>query len=496
MNMIRTPAISRRALLKTTGALVVTITMPAAAGTALAQIREGGPVPKGRPPLHPSELDSWVAIDGKGHVTAFFGKMDMGQGVDVAIGQIVADELDVPYSRVSVITGDSGLTCNQGGASGSTGIQRGGIALRNAAAEARRLLVERASQRLGVAADKLETNDGVVSVIGDKAKRVSYAQLIGGKYFNAKLDWNGKYGNDLVSTGQAKPKPHDQYKVVGKSVPRHDVAGKVFAKTDYVTDFKIKGMLHGRMIRPPVAGASPVSVDEASIRHIKGVRIIHKGDYLGLVARTEWDAIRASEALKVKWSDAAPPFPDQNSLYEHIRQAKVTKKQIDVNQGNVDEAWAGAAKVIEAEYEWPFQSHAPMGPACAIVDAQADHATVWTGSQKPHFVGEGLANLLKLPLEKVRAIWMVGPGSYGRNDAGDAAMDAAVLSREVGRPVRVQGMRYEGHGWDPKGPASVHKIKAALDAQGNVIAYEFMSKGFSRVDMNTNESNPDRKSVV
>ena len=487
MNMIRTPKLSRRALLTTSGALVVSFS---ATGQALAQIREGGPIPKGRPPLHPTELDSWIAIDGKGHVTAFFGKMDMGQGVDVAIGQIVADELDVPYSRVTVITADSGLTVNQGGASGSTGVQRGGIALRNAAAEARRLLVNGAAEKLGVAADKLEVADGVVSVVGNKAKRVTYAQLIGGKYFNAKLKWNNKYGNDLVAEGEAKPKPHDQYKVVGKSIPRHDVAGKVFAKTDFVTDIKVKGMLHGRMIRPPVAGASPVAIDESSIKHIKGVRIVHKGDYLGLVANSEWDAIRASEALKVKWSDAKPPFPDQTALYDHIRQAPVTKQQIEKKEGNVDAAWAGAAKIVEAEYEWPFQSHAPMGPACAVVDVQADHATCWTGSQKPHFVAEGLAALLKLPLEKVRAIWTVGPGSYGRNDAGDAAMDAAVLAKEVGRPVRVQGMRYEGTGWDPKGPASVHKVKAGLDAQGNVIAYEFMSKGFSRVDMNTNESNP------
>ncbi|MBI3710715.1 MAG: molybdopterin-dependent oxidoreductase, partial [Proteobacteria bacterium] len=487
MNAITDLSLSRRAVLQGTGALVVTAAAPAAIGEALAQT----PVAiQAKPPLHPTELDSWVAIGPDGRVAAYFGKMDMGQGVDVAIGQIVAEELDVPVNRVSVVMGDSGLTCNQGGASGSTGIQRGGIALRNAAAEARRLLVDAAAERLGVAAERLTVTDGVIALADAATERVTYAELIGGGYFNAKLEWNGKYGNDLVAAGKAKPKSPGQYKIVGQSIPRVDVAGKVFGTMDYITDLKVLGMLHGRMIRPPVAGAAPVAVDEASIREFPGVRVVRKGDLVGLVAEREWDAIQAAEKLKVTWSDAAPPFPEQGELYNHIRRAPVAKRAIEVESGTIDSVWANAARVIEAEYEWPFQSHACMGPACAIVDARADGATCWTGSQKPHFVGDGVAKILGLPLDKVRAIWTPGPGSYGRNDAGDAAHEAAVLSQAVGRPVRVQGMRHEGHGWDPKGPASIHRGRAALDAQGNVVAYEFMSKGFSRIDMNTNESNP------
>src|SRR5271166_2516139 len=151
---------------------------------------------------------------------------------------------------------------------------------------------------------------------------------------------------------------------------------------------------------------------------------------------------------------------------------------------------AGAARVVEAEYEWPFQSHASMGPACAVVDARADGATLWTGSQKPHYARDGAARVLGLPPDKVHGIWVPGPGSYGRNDAGDAGIDAALLSKAVGRPVRVQGMRWEGHGWDPKGPASVHRARAALDHDGAVIGYLFESKGFSRIDIDTNESDP------
>jgi nicotinate dehydrogenase subunit B len=479
-------SLSRRALLQASGALVVSAAVPAAAADALAQGAAGAV----KPALHPTELDSWIAIGKDGKVTAFFGKMDMGQGVDVAIGQIVAEELDVAIQHVNVIMGDTALTCNQGGASGSTGVQEGGIALRNAAAEARRLLVEQAAQKLGVPADTLTVKDGVVSAAGQPAKRVTYAQLVGGRYFETKLEWNGKYGNPLVVTGKAKTKPHDQYGVIGQSVPRRDIAGKVFAKTNFVTDVKVPHMLHGRMIRPAVAGAVPVAVDEASIRGIKGARVVRKGDFIGVVAEREWDAIKAAETLKVTWSDAKPPFPEQKTLYDHIRNAPVAKREVDKENGNVDSVWAGAAKIVEAEYEWPFQSHASMGPACAIVDAGKDKATCWTGSQKPHYTAEGVAKILGLPAEKVHAIWIPGPGSYGRNDAGDAAMDAAVLSQLTGRPVRVQGMRYEGHGWDPKGPASIHRAKAALDAQGNVIAYEYFSKGFSRIDVNTNESDP------
>jgi CO/xanthine dehydrogenase Mo-binding subunit len=476
-------SLSRRALLQSAGALVVCAAAPA---EALAQLA-GSAVPTGKPPLHPTELDSWVAIDREGRVTAFFGKMDMGQGVDVAIGQIVADELDVPYSRVTVVMGDSGLTCNQGGASGSTGIQTGGHPLRNAAAEVRRLLVEQAAQRFGVAPEQCRVSDGVITA-GER--RVSYAELIGGHYFQHKLEWNNQWGNPLNVTGKAKPKSPDQYKIVGQSIPRNDVAGKVFGTDDFVTDITVPGMLHGRAIRPEIAGAVPVSVDEASIRDIRGARVVRKGDFIGVVAEKEWDAIRAAEQLKIAWSDAAPPFPSQAAIYDHIRNAPAARRTVEANTGDVDAAFAGAARVVEAEYQWPFQSHASMGPACAIVDARQGEATVWTGSQKPHFVGQGVARYLGLPPDKVRAIWIMGPGSYGRNDAGDAALDAAVMSQIVGKPVRVQGMRHEGHGWDPKGPASIHRCRAAIDARGNVIAYEFMSKGFSRIDMATNESNP------
>ena len=275
-------SIDRRSLFKGAGALIVSIGIPGAVATA-----EIGSAVK--PPLSPEWLDSWLAVKADGDVVAYFGKMDMGQGVDVAIAQIVADELDVPFERVNVVMGDTAWTVNQGGASGSTGIQKGGIPLRNAAAEARRVLVELASQRLGVSADRLEVTDGVVMITGDPARKLSYGELIGGGYFDLPMTWNGKIGNDLVAEGQAKPKPPSAYKIVGQSPPRFDVPAKVFGKLDYVTDIKVPGMLHGRMIRPPVAGALPVAVDEGSVHDNATVRVIRDKGFIGIVAEVEVD---------------------------------------------------------------------------------------------------------------------------------------------------------------------------------------------------------------
>jgi CO/xanthine dehydrogenase Mo-binding subunit len=484
--MEKTATFSRRAMLQAGGALVVSVGMPIGLDTVLgidlAQAQGA------RPPLTPDQLSSYIAVNADGSVAAFFGKMDMGQGVFVAIGQIVAEELDVPFKSVKVLMGDTATSVNQGGASGSTGIQDGGKQMRVAAAEARRVLVEMAAEKLGVPADKLSVTDGVVS---DGVKKVSYGELIGGRYFNVQLDWNKQIGNALYAPGKAQPKKPSEHKIVGKPIPREDIAPKVYCQQDFVTDVKVPGMVHARMIRPTIAGAVPVKIDESSIGNIPGAKVVWEKGFLGVVAEKEWDAIKAAQMLKVEWSDAKPPFPDQAALYDHIRKAPVRKRQVEGKEaGNVDEAFKSAARVIEAEYEWPFQSHASMGPACAVVEIKDGQATVWTGSQKPHFVRDGIAATLELPPEKVRGIWVTGPGSYGRNDAGDAAMDAALLAKAVGRPVRLQYMRDQGTGWDPKGPASTHRARAAIDTSGKVIAYEFVSKGFSRVDVNSNESAP------
>ena len=490
MTRMENPAnFSRRAMLKAGGALVVSIGAPVTLDFACAA---ADAVSAGtKPPLTPDQLSSYIAVNADGTVSAYFGKMDMGHGIAVAIGQIVAEELDVPFKAVKVFMGDTATSVNQGGASGSTGIQDGGKQMRMAAAEARRVLVEMAAAKLAVATDQLTVTGGVVSAKSDPTKKVSYAELIGGSYFNVQLDWNKKYGNPLYAPGKAKPKDPKEHTVVGQPIKREDVAPKVFALEDFNTDVKVPGMVHGRMIRPAIAGATPVSVDEGSIKDIPGAKVVWNKGFLGVVADREWDAIKAARQLKVQWSDAAPPFPSQTALYDHIRNAPVRKRQVDGKQaGNVDEAFKTAARVIEAEYEWPFQSHASMGPACALVEIKDGKVTCWSGTQKSHFVRAGIAAILEVPEDTVHVIWKTGPGSYGRNDADDAAMDAAVLAKAVGKPVRLQYMRDQGTGWDPKGPASIHKVRAAVDAAGNVVAYDFLSKAFSRVDVDTNGSKP------
>ena len=484
----KTSSFTRRSMLLGGGALVVSIGAAVSLETVLSI---GQAYAQGsKPPLTPDQLSSFIAVNADGTVSAYFGKMDMGHGLNIAIGQMVAEELDVPFKTVKVIMANTDVTVNQGGASGSTGSQLGGKQMRLAAAEARRVLVEMAAGLLSTPADKLVVNDGVVSAADGKSERISYAQIIGGKYFNVQLDWNKKLGNDLYAPGKAQPKNPSEHKIVGQPIKRDDVAPRVFCQEDYCTDIKLPGMVHARMIRPAVAGSVPVKVDEASINYIPGAKVVWDKGFLGVVADKEWDAIQATEKLKVEWSAVAPPFPEQASLYGHIRKATARKRQVEKENGNVDEAFKTAARVIEAEYEWPFQSHASMGPACAVVEIKDGNVTCWSGSQKTHFVQEGVAETLGLPLDKVHVIWAMGPGSYGRNDADDCAADAAVLAKAVGKPVRLQYMRDQGTGWDPKGPASIHTARAALDASGKVTAYEFTSKGFSRVDVNTNGGKP------
>ena len=286
---------SRRDFLSAAGALVVSVASgslpidalaqaPASAaassagaiGTTLATISNV------KPALKAEELDSWVAIQPDGSVVAYYGKVDLGQGLDVAIGQIVAEELDVSYRKVKIVMGNSATSLNQGGASSALGIQAGARPLRNAAAEARRILLNMASEKLNVPAANLSIFDGVISVKGNDAQKVSYAELIGGKYFNSKVEWNKRIGNQMDVKGAAKPKLPSEYKVVGLSLPRNDVAWKVFGTEGNIADVRVQGMLHARVIRTPVAGGLAEKVDESSIKHIKGARVVREKNFLAV----------------------------------------------------------------------------------------------------------------------------------------------------------------------------------------------------------------------
>lgn len=454
---------SRRDFLKASGALIVAFGVPPVLygpdGEA-AESKEPWKIPM-------DQLDSWLSIDADGTVQAAVGKVETGMGITTAFMQIVAEELDVALARVTIRMGDTATTPDQGGTGSSNGIMTGGKALRDAAAQARAFLLGLASTRLGAPVEQLAVKDGVVSVNDAPDKNISYGELIGGQRFNVKL------------TDKVKTKDPAQYTIVGQPVPREDIPPKVTGTYTYIVDVRVPRMLHGRVVRPPTMGARLVSIETP--RKIPGlVKVVHQQNFVGVIAEQEWQAVRAARELKATWSPADTTLPrSQDELYTAMRAMPIKASKVGENVGDVDAALTGAGRTFEAEYEYPFQSHACMGPACAVADVSTGGATVWFGGQKPYRVRHAVADLLGIPVEKVRVYWYPGPGSYGTNDADDAVGDAVLLSRAVGRPVRVQWMRADGTAWDPKGPPHVIRLRGALDDKGNVSAWNFESRCFS-----------------
>ncbi len=418
---------------------MVALVAPAEFAEAAAKVLASGPAP--------DKLSSYISIDRDGTVIAYYGKIDGGQGLETAIAQLVAEEIDVPWERVRVVMGDSALTINMGGATAGNGLRQGGLIMRRTAAEARRLLIEMAGEALNKATAELTVTDGVVHALSDPgadpSQRISYAELVGGRHLDAPIAWNGE-AQQLTVKVQAPLKKPSEFKVIGKPMPRRDMPGKVFGTLQQCGDVRLPGMLHARMIRPTVAGAVPVTVDEKSIRGIAGAKVVWIKDFVAVVADKEWNAVKASQALKVTWSQSKPNFPGHDKLFDHIRQAPVVKRSSDPgivgfaaqrDDGSVEDGFKQAVRIIEGEYEYPTQSHASMGPACAVADVRDGGATVWTSTQKPHDCANGIAELLELPRQRVRAIWMFGTGGYARDGQGDATAagrGAVAASRPAG----------------------------------------------------------------
>jgi CO/xanthine dehydrogenase Mo-binding subunit len=404
------------------------------------------------------EVDSYLAIGADGRITVFSGKVDLGTGICTAMTQIVAEELDVPMDRVIVIQGDTLLTPDQGPTYGSLSIQNGGMQLRQAAATARKHLVDLASRKLGVPDTDLVVMDGVVKPkVGGPG--INYADLIGGADLGLKLDKN------LTTKDPAT------FTLVGKPVARLDIPAKTTGRFTYMQDSTVDGMLHGRVVRPPALGAELRDVDEASVQGIPGVvKVVRQGNFLGVVAQSEWGAIRAARALKATWSDWQG-LPEQAKLWDHVRATKVAKDDVTSNVGDATAALAQGAKRLSATYEFPIHTHGSIGPSCAIAQLRDTKLTVWTASQMTHALRKQLAAMMGMAAEDVRCIYVEGSGCYGRNGHEDAAADAALLARAVDRPVRVQWSREDEHGWDPKGPPTLIDLRAALDANGNVVAW-------------------------
>lgn len=464
---MKTTEITRRQFLKGGGALVVSFNLLPSPSGLFAQENTGAEP-------DPTQLDSWIAIGQDGRVTVFTSKVELGTGIETALAQIAAEELDVPWQRVKVDMGDTSKTIDQATTSGSRTIERAGPQIRQAAAAARKELLRLAADRLGVGADKLTVRDGVVSVDGNPSKRISYGQLIGGKRFNVTIQAEGRAG-ELKLAQDVKPKDPKDYKTVGSAVRRFDLPPKLTGEMVYIQDVRIAGMLHGRAIRPPVVSSAPATIDESSIKNISGVvKIVREGNFLGVVAKTEWAAVTAAQALKVSWSPPKFKLPaNAEELYSYLRNTKSFNTLKGPERGNPSSALANANKRYEATYRWPFQMHGMIGPSCAIADVRGDKATVWSGCQGPFRTRASMAALLKIPEKNVRVIYHEASGSYGRMSNDDGAEDAALLSRAVGAPVRVQWSREDEHGWEPKGPAQTQTIKAGVDESGKIVAWEF-----------------------
>jgi len=445
--------VSRRDILQGSGALIVSFSLAGAPDRAGAQAAAAKPVAL-------TEVDSFLAVDAHGLVTVYSGKVDLGTGVATALPQIVAEELDVPLSMIRLVQGDTTLTPDQGPTWGSLSIQIGGVQLRNAAATARAALLEEAARRLGVRKEDLKVADGVVTAA---SKRVSYGELIGNKTFALKLD-------------HAKPAPAKDpkdYKIVGKPVPRVDIPDKVTGAFTFMQDFRAPGMLHGRVIRPPAFGARLEGVDEASIKDVAGVvKIVRQGNFLGVVAESEWGAVKGARKLKTSWLKSQT-LPDAAMLWEHVRASKIIKEETTSNVGDTEAALGrDGVKTLKATYDFAIHTHGSIGPSCAVAEFRDGKLTSWSASQATHNLRKQLATMFGMPVENVRCLYVEGSGCYGRNGHEDAAADAALLAKAVERPVRVQWSRADEHGWDPKGPPTLIDLRAAMDDSGQVTAWQ------------------------
>jgi CO/xanthine dehydrogenase Mo-binding subunit len=325
----------------------------------------------------------------------------------------------------------------------------------------------------------------MITVKADPSKRVTYGELIGGKRFNVTLTGN----NIDNTTGVAKVKPVQELKIVGQSPQRYDIPAKVDGSLKWAVDAKVPGMVHARNVKPPVAGAKLISIDESSVRGIPGlIKVVSKGNYVAVVCEREEQAIAASRQLKVNWQKpATPSFPTSEDLYKYMRSATPTSSGRPNVVGNPDAALAGAAKVIEAEYDVPFQGHTAFAPAHAMADPSNGQMTIYSNDMKSYGMRTGVAEFLGIPRDQVRVVWMEGPQGYGRTAADDAGFEAAFLAKEIGRPVRVQWMRHEETAWDTKGPAFTFKLRGGLDAQGNLVALDYNAQSADYNHLGYNE---------
>ena len=480
--------LSRRGFLKGSGLLVVGFSAAAVVGPlgcgsapegAVAQI--GGPYPD--PDFR--QLDAWIVIDEDSTATFYVGKTDCGQGTGTAFRQMMCDELDIAYDQTSLVMGSTDVTVDQGGSGGSDAIQVDGWPMRRVAAEARRVLLELGSERFGVPVAQLSVSEGVIRVTADPSRAVTFGGLIGGRRFDITLT-----GETINATaGVAAVKAVQDLSIVGQSLARYDIPAKVDGSLRWAVDVKLPGMVHARNVKPPLVGATLVSIDESSVRDLPGfVSVVSRGNYVAVVCEREEQAINAARRLSVEWRrPATAPFPTSENLFTYMRDATPTSVRTPEVIGNPDAALAGAARVVEADYHVPYQGHTAIAPAHATADPSDGQMTIYSNDMKSYGMRRGVAEFLEMPQDQVRVVWMEGPQGYGRTAADDAGFEAAFLANEIGRPVRVQWMRDEETAWDTKGPAYTFTLRGGLDAQGRLVALEYNARAADYYHVGYNE---------
>jgi CO/xanthine dehydrogenase Mo-binding subunit len=448
-------ALHRRDLLKAGGALVVGFSLGA---PARAQGPRRGDVAG---PPDAKAVDTWLAIHADNTATLYIGFVELGQGTTTALPQVAAEELDLDLDQIRLVQHDTNVTPNQGGTYSSASIFRGGPQVRAAAAEARQALLQMASKTLGEPVDQLEVRRGLVSVKAARARQVSYGALVGDQRL------------DVPITGKAPVKSPDAYRLVGTPAPRRDLPAKASGDYAYIQHESLPGMWHGRVVRPRGqraygAGAKVIGVDEASIAGIPA-KVLRRGDFVGVVAEREWDAVKAARQLKVAW-ETTPTLPPFDQLHARM-QAEKTEDKVVLERGDATAALKAGGQVAAMICEGPYQAHAPFAPNCALADVKPNSALVICTSQDIYNCRKALAPILGLAETAIRVKYSPASGTYGHSCYDDVAQAAAILSQLANRPVRVQFMRHDEHGWDTYGPAHLGKATVSAGADGRIDGY-------------------------
>ncbi len=457
MNEPVVSGVTRRDFLAKSGALIVSFTLFPRLGAAQAS-KPGDKAVKLPGSLQNTPmLDSWIRIAEDGSITVFTGKAELGQGIKTALLQVAAEELVVEPRAITLVMADTGRTPDERYTAGSQSMQDSATAIRHAAAQVRALLVGVAAGKLGVSGESLTVGGGAVRA--PDGRRATYGELVAGATLN------------VQAQAQSPLRVPSTYTVIGQSFPRIDIPPKLAGVATYVQDLRLPNMVHARVVRPPSYGAQLRAVETARIEKMRGVlKVVKDGRYLAVIAEREYQAVTAMRALAkaASWEEkpALPPPEDPYSYFQRL-----PAQDTAIVDGPATPAGTGA---VEATYRRPYQIHGSIGPSCAVGLYKDEALIVWTHSQGVYPLRTAIAEMMRLPAERVRCVHVEGSGCYGHNAADDAGADAALLAIAFpGRPVRVQWMREEEHAWEPYGSMMVSSARARLGSGGEVTDFQY-----------------------